>query len=265
MDTERGGMTMEKNTQKPVARIGERGLPEYVACAPKLPNGTQLYLATPVPRDVLMAAMTEVCGWIDANDPWPDLDDIADRYTGKVQPEPVCQTCDGTGVIGDYLTLVHDCPDCARCESDPELVSYAPDMATCTLRIGDEQYLFDRHVDQPEPVNQQMRAALKAMDEKFKSRPYGTGSYITKDVRDMVAAAIAAEVAQPIVPSLDVDGPEFDDHFAKRIDFYADRHPTLLVRQLASRLRTVQQPAIDAAMQPTWPEDTGRIAPGGTQ
>lgn len=50
-----------------------------------------LYPAPPVPRDVLMAAMTEVCGWIDANDPWPDLNEIADRYASKVQPEPVNQ------------------------------------------------------------------------------------------------------------------------------------------------------------------------------
>ena len=30
---------------------------------------------------------------------------------------------------------------------------------------------------------------------------------------------------------------ELDEHFRNRIDVYADKHPTLLVRQLAERLR----------------------------
>ena len=29
----------------------------------------------------------------------------------------------------------------------------------------------------------------------------------------------------------------FDEHFEERIDFYADKHPVLLVRQIVNRLR----------------------------
>lgn len=58
---------------------------------------------------------------------------------------------------------------------------------------------------QTEPVNQQLLAAMTAVNDKFKSRPYGTGSYITKDVRNMVAAAIAAaEAAQPVAMPDDI-------------------------------------------------------------
>ena len=38
-------------------------------------------------------------------------------------------------------------------------------------------------------------------------------------------------------PVVDIDGDEFDAHFRKRINVYADEHPALLVRQLARRLR----------------------------
>lgn len=34
---------------------------------------------------------------------------------------------------------------------EPRLVSYAPDMQTCTLAAGDNQFLFDRHIEAGEP------------------------------------------------------------------------------------------------------------------
>jgi hypothetical protein len=40
-----------------------------------------------------------------------------------------------------------------------------------------------------------------------------------------------------VEPSLETDGPQFDDFFRCRIDSLADKHPTLIVRQLARRLR----------------------------
>lgn len=40
------------------------------------------------------------------------------------------------------------------------------------------------------------------------------------------------------LPSIESDGDAFDKHFEKRIDGYADKHPALLVRQLARRLRS---------------------------
>ena len=43
------------------------------------------------------------------------------------------------------------------------------------------------------------------------------------------------------IPHLELNFDEvdsdFDEHFKKHIDTYADKHPTLLVRQLATRLR----------------------------
>ena len=47
---------------------------------------------------------------------------------------------------------------------------------------------------------------------------------------------------QPNLVSVDSDGSKFDEHFRTRIDYYADRHPSLLVRQLARRLRTEWTP-----------------------
>lgn len=84
------------NTHQPVAWIeryvgGGVAYDKYSDAVINLPEGVkiELYTAPPVQRDVLMAALIEVCGWIDANDPWPDLNDIADRYASKVQPDPV--------------------------------------------------------------------------------------------------------------------------------------------------------------------------------
>lgn len=37
--------------------------------------------------------------------------------------------------------------------------------------------------------------------------------------------------------SIEADGPLFDAHFREHIDYYADKHPMLLIRQLARRLR----------------------------
>lgn len=50
--------------------------------------------------------------------------------------------------------------------------------------------------------------------------------------------------------SFETDGPHFDAHFRERIDYYADKHPTLLVRQLACRLRdSWSTPVYTDAMQ----------------
>lgn len=169
-------MSEQQNTQQPVAYLYTRSADGETFVHKSIMNWEghsrqPVFAAPPVPRDVLMAfgeAVRTAC-FNACDESGGDMGavacvnvaDLADRYASQAQPEPACQTCGGTGVVGDYLTLAYDCPDCARCDSDPELVSYAPDMATCTLRIGAEQYLFDRHVDQPELVNKQLLAALK--------------------------------------------------------------------------------------------------------
>lgn len=48
-------------------------------------------------------------------------------------------------------------------------------------------------------------------------------------------------------PSIVEDGPHFDEHFRKKIDVYADKHPTAVVRQLATRLRAAWATLAQAA------------------
>jgi hypothetical protein len=60
--------------------------------------------------------------------------------------------------------------------------------------------------------------------------------------RDEAVARSAPKTLEEELAALDTtgifqDSPAFDEHFRKRISTYADKHPTLLVRQLASRLR----------------------------
>jgi hypothetical protein len=50
-------------------------------------------------------------------------------------------------------------------------------------------------------------------------------------------------------PSIVEDGPHFDEHFRKKIDVYADKHPTAVVRQLATRLRAAWAALAQAAPQ----------------
>lgn len=48
-----------------------------------------------------------------------------------------------------------------------------------------------------------------------------------------------------------VDGPQFDYHFRLHINTYADKHPMLVVRQLAARLRAAWQAATAQASEPS--------------
>jgi hypothetical protein len=69
--------------------------------------------------------------------------------------------------------------------NDPTLVSFAPDMSTCTLRVGDEQYLFDRHVEpQTQPVAEAVRDAVDA-------------AYDPRDDRETVDLAAIVDAFQP--------------------------------------------------------------------
>lgn len=194
----------QQNTQHPVAvttavpadaenylrqKYGAaRAHPEWRALEAAFYAGMKLQAdrnaAPPVPRDVLMAFGEAVRdAWLEYEDGQRftvDLAAIADRYASQVQ-------------------------------SEPQLISYAPDMATCTLRIGDEQYLFDRHTTQSEPVNQQTLAALKdcvedsrqvlAQDEQIYSESYRPHrlEYQRRVVANAEAAIAAAEAAQPVV------------------------------------------------------------------
>lgn len=223
MGAERESVTMEKNTQQPVAWLEHGKGGEVIGVSLERSDWTDpepLFATPPMPRDVLVKALDDMmyhcaCQWSNS-DPdkmvelcRDDIERIADCYASKVQPEPVCQTCGGARVIGDYLTLVHDCPDCARCDSDPELVSYAPDMATCTLRIGDEQYLFDRHVGQPEPVNQPLQDVAQRLRNAGATLPApAAGGTIESAMNHGLCIALAlveeaiaaAEAAQPVGP-----------------------------------------------------------------
>lgn len=102
---------MDKNTQQPVAWISERGLPESVASAPKLPTGTLLYTAPPVPRDVLMALAVEVrTAMVSSCEAWGgivqatkrvNLAAIADRYVDQV-PQIELDIALFAKTIGDF-------------------------------------------------------------------------------------------------------------------------------------------------------------------
>ena len=48
---------------------------------------------------------------------------------------------------------------------------------------------------------------------------------------------------------------ELDEHFRNRIDVYADKHPTLLVRQLAERLRKEWNKIEEPEQEPVELED----------
>lgn len=100
------------NTQHPVAQI--TGGKTYMSvellenCPADLPNGAQPYLSPPVPRDVLMAfgaAVRDAAKRADFDiGEDVDIEAIADRYAGKVQPEPVNQPAAVLDVI-EHLQL----------------------------------------------------------------------------------------------------------------------------------------------------------------
>lgn len=83
----------------------------------------------------------------------------------------------------------------------------------------------------------QMVEALEAVSKKFETRPYGTGSYLTKPLREQVrqAAAIGRSVLDTLLPSavesavaVDAQPTKIDRGF--RWDGEAQQHiPTLLI------------------------------------
>lgn len=84
---------MDKNTHQPVAWIDDDGMVFWKDGIP--PDGTDLFAAQPVPRDVLMAVAEDVRSAIHEYNgvdiSGVNLAAIADRYASQVQPEPVNQ------------------------------------------------------------------------------------------------------------------------------------------------------------------------------
>lgn len=204
---------MDKNTQQPVAWIDDDGMVFWKDGIP--PDGTDLFISPTVPRDVLMAAVRDMAVWIFQNDKLPtdgDIADIADRYAGKVQP-------------------------------DVELVSYAPDMATSTLRIGEEQFLFDRHVDQPEPVNQQMLEALKRLLHKAYKQNWKDN--YPSEVECAENAISAADAAQQELVESPITDAQIERHTVNAGDCPAGSKVMLVssIRRLLARNKRFLQTA----------------------
>lgn len=86
------------------------------------------------------------------------------------QPDPhrsaVHSILDAEGGFGFLGSDVHQ--TCAELDADRVLIAAAPDML----------------------------AALQAVAQKLGSRPYGTGSYLPKPIRDVVFSAIAKATGQ---------------------------------------------------------------------
>lgn len=160
----------EKNTQQPVAWIEacdiddlyaegaatvliRAGMPEY-ECIP-------LYLSPPVPRDVLMAALVELDGLFAAEFapslPVRVLERLADRYASKVQPEPTChhRIADARNPV---VTSGYLCVDCGALFS-----------------AADHGDIVNPISAQPEPVSQQLLAALKRLLECYKMADHHDG------------------------------------------------------------------------------------------
>lgn len=98
--------------------------------------------------------------------PW-----LWDGHTLKpAQPDPhrsaVHSILDAEGGFGFLGSDVHQ--TCAELDADRVLIAAAPDML----------------------------AALQAVAQKLGSRPYGTGSYLPKPIRDVVFSAIAKATGQ---------------------------------------------------------------------
>ncbi|WP_043619384.1 hypothetical protein, partial [Chromobacterium violaceum] len=94
-------------TEQPVCHIAEVGDEIAIACdmeqRAQLRAGMQLYAGPQMPRDVLRKALDEVADWIDANDPMPDLDAIAERYAAGIQPPATEQSGEAVGNTPFYF------------------------------------------------------------------------------------------------------------------------------------------------------------------
>lgn len=185
-------MSEQQNTQQPVLfyspnsreLIEQRhqdGYANKVICSTARTNEFSESLYTAPARDVLMAFGEELFDKIADNvDRWITGDyapnglseyvaTIADRYASRVQPER-CQCC-------GYLVTQSEHKGC--------------------LRAG-------RSATQPEPVNQQMLAALKQAKNSllaFKLMPGQSNAWEEHDEENLVAinaAIAAAEAAQPV-------------------------------------------------------------------
>ena len=152
-----------------------------------------LYTAAPVPRDVLMAALTEinsrymeVCG---AQFGGEYISAIADRYASHAQPER------------NTITLEEMVAELKAGENG-DAISEAMTQATADMAIG-RAIREGRAAIQPEPVNQQMLAALRLGKNSlvaFKLMPGQSNAWEEHDEANLVAinaAIAAAEAAQP--------------------------------------------------------------------
>lgn len=163
---------MDKNTQQPVAWIDDDGMVFWKDGIP--PDGTDLFAAPPVPRDVLMAFGVEVAdkshaaGVIGNLFTDEDIAAIADRYASQVQTERK---------------------------------SITPQKLADHLAAGGYAKL-DNRATKPEPVNQQLLAALKLGKNSllaFKLIPGQSNAWEEHDEANLVAinaAIAAAEAAQ---------------------------------------------------------------------
>ena len=80
-----------------------------------------------------------------------------------------------------------------------------------------------------------LKLALEALESNHEEIVH---DWALVEKNNQAITAIKEALAQPEQkPVADIDGDEFDAHFRKRINVYADEHPALLVRQLARRLR----------------------------
>ena len=151
---------MDKNTHQPVAWIDDDGMVFWKDGIP--PDGTDLFAAQPVPRDVLMAALNEVnsrymevCG-AQFSDEY--IAALADRYASKEQPDRI-----------------------------------APDVMDAL--VGNDGGR------KPDPVNQQLLAelmlALPFVEDHEDSEIYKAGA-VKKALNTIRAAIDAAEAAQPV-------------------------------------------------------------------
>lgn len=196
-----------------------------------------LYTAPPVPRDALMALAEDVRDAVDAaysprdDRDMVDLAAIADRYASKVQPEPVAWSMSKNSILELAAELVRG----AECMADDETeltlevrIAGTVQDDDGSMNAGPVLAIFDAEYPEegcypidpenptagratepathPEPVNQQLLAALKdardiietisenassRSDRAYAARMLRTGNHID-------SAIAAAEAAQPV-------------------------------------------------------------------
>lgn len=241
----------QQNTQQPVAyrwRFGSESLDTrwHYSDVPLVPYSDRtvesLYTAPPVPRDVLMAAMRDAvadlkagafladCG-TDIAFRAVDYSAIADRYASQVQPER------NTVTLEEMVAKL-------KASENGDAISEAMTQATADMALG--RSIREGRANQPEPVNQQLLAALKlALDSHgnwLMTKP-PQDAWQHNRVEEIGRAAIAAaEAARPATDPWQPSGADYDrsvhhcpdakdwaDLFVQTYPGLASKHDLMLV------------------------------------